>query len=86
MADVKVRSDWDMAFRSVSHGDSLSRWIGWALSPQDLLVLCCLHEAGEHRKKIEELMEDCNFHKENGLLSDGKYDECRKVIMEEWDS
>ena len=30
---------------------------------------------GELWRKIEELLEDCNFHYENGKFQDGEYDE-----------
>ena len=83
MTEVDVRLDWDTALNKVKNGTKLSGVVGWGFSSQDLFVLCCLHEAGRHREKIEDLLEDCNFHTECGLLCEGKYDECRKVIAED---
>ena len=77
----KIRLNWWEALDGVDKGTELSRKIEWGFSTQDLLVLTCLHEADIHRQKIEDLLEDCNFHTENGLLYEGKYDECRKVII-----
>ena len=35
-----------------------------------------------NKKKIEDLLEDCNFHSECGLLCERKYDEFEKHVME----
>ena len=77
----KIRLNWWKALDGVDKGTELSGKIEWGFSTQDLLVLTCLHEADIHRQKIEDLLEDCNFHTENGLLDEGKYDECRNVII-----
>lgn len=74
-----IRSSWHTAF---CENKVTGSKIDWAFSAQDLLVLCCLHEANLHRKEIEDLLEDCNFHSENGMLKNGKYDEFRKTIVE----
>ena len=63
--------------------DSISPKIKWGFTMQDLLILCDLHEAGYFRDKIVDLLEDCNFHIECGLIDDGKYAECRKMILAE---
>lgn len=83
MEDNRIRLDWDKALSEVDGGTELSMAIGWGFTGQDLLVLTCLHEAGLHRQKIYDLLEDCNFHRENALLAEGKYDECRKVIVDD---
>lgn len=79
---IEIKLNWDEVLGNIEHGDELSVDIGWGFTQQDMLVLCCLHEAGKHRQKIEDLLEDCNFHTECGLLNEGKYDECRKVVFE----
>ena len=83
MTENEVRLKWWTALDNVNKGTELSKKIQWAFTSQDLLILTCLHEADIHRQKIEDLLEDCNFHTENGLLSEGKYDECRKLIIED---
>lgn len=80
-AEDAIRLNWWNALDDVDNGTKLSKKIGWGFSTQDLLVLTCLHEANINRQKIEDLLEDCNFHTENGLLMDEEYDECRKVII-----
>lgn len=76
-----IELDWNAALCGVESGTELSADIGWGFTGQDLLVLTCLHEAGLHREKIYDLLEDCNFHRENALLAKGEYDECRAVII-----
>lgn len=86
MTEQEVRLNWDEALTRWENGEfALSGIIGWGFFPQDLMVLCCLHEAGKHQDSIVDLLEDCNFHTECGLLDDGKYDECRKVIFKNMD-
>lgn len=75
-----IRLDWYATLENVNNGAELSLDISWSFTAQDLLVLTCLHEAGIHREKIEDLLEDCNFHRENGLLHEGKYSELREEI------
>ena len=88
MTEQEVRSDWDVALTEYEDGKlSLSSAIEWAFYPQDLMVLLCLHKAGLHRQAIIDVLEDCNFHTECGLLDEQKYDECLKVIikdMQDW--
>ena len=79
MTEQEIRLNWRRAFENADKWDSST--IGWAFSSQDLLVLCDLHEAGLFQQEIVDLLEDCNFHTECGLIDDGKYTECRKVII-----
>ena len=85
MKETEIRLDWNAALYEMEDKETLYSYeIGWGFSTQDLLILCCLHEAGKHRDYIEYLLEDCNFHHECGLLHEHKYDECRKLVFEEW--
>ena len=70
-----VRSDWANALRNVKRGTDLSQIIGWVFSDKDISELARLHKANKFRRKIEDLLEDCNFHYENECFSAGKYDE-----------
>ena len=84
MRDVnEIELNWDKALSEVDDGTELSADIGWGFTGQDLLVLTCLHEAGLHREKIEDLLEDCNFHTENEFLQEGNYAKCREFIFKE---
>ena len=84
MTEQEIRMNWDEALSKWEKCEiEISSTIGWGFYPQDLMVLCCLHEAGRHQQSIVDLLEDCNFHTECGLIDEGKYDECRKVIFED---
>lgn len=85
MKEENIRSDWNHALESVEGGCNLSYAIGWGFTQQDLIVLCALHRAGKHQQKIVDLLEDCNFHRECGLLYEHKHDECMEVIMKDRD-
>ena len=80
MSDNEIRINW---YEALETGNAIGSKIGWGFSPQDLFILCDLHEAGYFREKIVDLLEDCNFHTECGLIDEGKYAECRKVIAED---
>lgn len=85
MTEIEIRSDWAAAL--VNNRDNIgeiSGTIEWGFSYQDLFVLTCLHEMDFERELIEDLLEDCNFHKVCRLLSKHEYDECRKVIAQDF--
>lgn len=75
--DIIIRSNWITAFEK---GEAIGSKIGWSFTQQDLFVLCCLHEANLFRNEIEDLLEDCNFHAECGMLVTGNYLDCRRFI------
>ena len=81
MNEEAIRKDWNTALESVNDGSSLSAIIRWGFAQQDLIVLCALHRAGKHQQKIVDLLEDCNFHTECGLLYKGEYDKCMEVVL-----
>ncbi len=81
MTENEIRLNWYKAFQNKDKWSSST--IEWAFSQQDLFVLCDLHEAGLFQQEIVDLLEDCNFHTECGLMDEGKYDECRKVIVDD---
>ena len=78
--DAEIRRDWASALRAVKHGEDLSHDIDWAFSPRDIKNLAKLHKANRFRKKIENLLDDCNFHTEAALMSSHQYD---KLLNEE---
>lgn len=79
MAEVKrqiaVRNDFKAAFKSVKHGWELSSDLDYSMSKKDLSNLAKLHKAGKCRRKIEELLTDCNFHSAYGAFCKQDYDE-----------
>ena len=70
---AEVRKDFATALRNVKNGSALSGILGWSFSEDDLKELAKLHKSNKFRKKIEELLEDCNFHYECGLMSAKDY-------------
>ena len=74
-----IRRDWPAAFRKVKNGRDLSRKVGWAFYEDDLRTFIKLHKANKFRKKIEDLLEDCNYHTFGSYLSEKDYDGARKA-------
>lgn len=73
--DAMIRKDFAAALKSVKHGDDLSGRLDWSFSPKDISELAKLHKAGKFRKKIEDLLTDCNFHSECSMMAAKQYDE-----------
>ena len=61
---VIIRQDWYTAIKFAKKGTDLSVRIRWSFFQEDFKELARLHKANRGRKKIEALLEDCNFHKE----------------------
>lgn len=76
---AEIRHDWPAAFRRVKRGYDLSGAVGWGFYKDDLRVFLELHKANKFRKKIEDLLEDCNYHTFCGYLSEGDYDGAREA-------
>ncbi len=78
MTGEEIRKDFAKAFDRVEYGFSLSSTLDWGFSNEDIKNLAILHRddtEGKYRTKIEDLLEDCNFHTENEMLQNGEYDE-----------
>lgn len=74
--ELDVRMDWESALKNVKCGSDLSSIIGWSFSSKyDIPILAKLHKSNKFRKKIENLLTDCNFHKEVSDFSNKMYDE-----------
>lgn len=76
--NVELRSDFEQALKNVKDGSDLSSDLSYCLSSLDLKRLATLHKARKYRKKIENLLTNCNFHKECGDFINGNYDEYLK--------
>ncbi len=83
ITDAEIRLDFAKALRNVKNGTKLSGKLGWSFAPDDLMNLMVLHKSNKFRRKIEDLLEDCNFHSECGLLAEKKYDEFERYVMSE---
>ena len=75
---ASIRHDWPAAFRKVRNGRELSGVIDWAFYKDDLRTFLKLHKANRFRKKIEDLLTDCNYHTFCGYLSVGEYDNAKE--------
>lgn len=80
--EAEIRLDFASALRSVKRGTELSYPLGWGFDRDDLMALMELHRSNKFRRKIEDLLEDCNFHKECGLLSEKNYEEFELYVNE----
>ena len=60
--NVEVRKDFATAFKNVKYGTDLSKILDYAFNKHDLKNLASLHKKNKCRRKIEELLSDCNFH------------------------
>ena len=78
-----IRTHWEEAFDMVEAGRDISTYISYMLSDDDVAHLARLHrDQDKYRDKIEDLLTDCNFHKECGDFADGQYSDytsCKKV-------
>ena len=80
--EAEIRLDFASALRNVKRGTELSYPLGWGFDRDDLMALMKLHRSNKFRRKIEDLLEDCNFHTECGLLSEKNYEEFERFVKE----
>lgn len=78
--NVEVRKDFTTAFKNVKYGTDLSKILDYAFNKRDLKNLASLHKKNKYRRKIEELLSDCNFHNVVADFHDKNYD---KYLKEE---
>ena len=75
---AEIRHDWPAALRRVKKGYELSSAVGWGFYKDDLRTFLKLHKANKFRKKIEDLLTDCNYHTFCGHLWAKEYDEAKE--------
>ena len=76
--EATIRHDFAAALRNCKKGTDLSFKLHFAFSDNDITELAKLHKSNKFRKKIENLLEDCNFHYECGKFAKNEYDEFLK--------
>lgn len=79
----EVVGDFPAALKRVRYGYQLSPALRYCFSKDELIELGDLHRSGRFRKKIEELLTDCNFHSECGFLAKKRYSEFVMFVKEE---
>ena len=72
--DATIRLNWADALKGVLKGYKLSSAIGYGLTGEDIAALAALHKKNRYRKKIEDLLEDINYHTECEDFSHGRYE------------
>ncbi len=83
ITQTAIRRNFGEALKMVKKGSELSSKLNYAFGNDDLKELMKLHKANRFRKKIEDLLTDCNFHYESGLLHEKKYAELEKELERE---
>lgn len=73
--DIEIRNDFATALKKCKRGTDLSHLLGYGFSKRDISNLAKLHKSNKYRKKIEDLLEDCNFHYECNEFMQGNYAE-----------
>jgi hypothetical protein len=81
--DAEVRLDFASYLRNVNNTSELAHKLSYGFDSDDLMELMKLHKGNKFRKKIENLLTGCNYHSESALLSEKKYDEFEKFVMED---
>ena len=74
LTEDNIRNNWEQALRQVKKGTDLSYPIQWSFSDNDIFELAKLYKRNKFRKKIWDLLEDCNFHTECGDFAEGNFD------------
>lgn len=67
----------------MKEGGDLSDKIDFSFYKKDLLELTKLHKANRFRKKIEDLLDDCNYHSLSSCLGRKDYDEAVRWIEQD---
>ena len=75
----EIRNDWESTLSQYTMKNvcEISGKIGYGFTDNDIQTLAKLHKNGNEdmKSKIEDLLDDCNFHYESGKFANGRYDE-----------
>lgn len=72
--EAKTRMDYMSALKECRKGREVAKRVRWAFGAKDIAILAKIHQSGKYRKKIEDALEDANFHKESGDFNAKRYD------------
>ena len=75
LENAKIRRNFAEALEKAKRGSDLSFTLRWSFTDDDLTNLARLHKSRKYRKKIEDLLTDCNFHSECSAMANGDYSE-----------
>lgn len=74
LEETKIRRDFKTAFKKIKYGYELSCVLRWSFYKRDIRNLAKLHKSNKYRRKIEELLTDCNFYTECGNFASKNYE------------
>lgn len=75
MTRLQITDNWEKSLRTYSMSE-ISHKLKYCFSKEELKELATLHKETTKkimRKRIEDLLTNCNFHYESGILADGNY-------------
>ena len=84
LEEAELRINIEDALRASRNGSDLSGRLGYCFYRFDCDRLYELHKSGKYRKKIEDLLEDCNYHWLSGPLIRNDYEGTARAIEEEY--
>jgi len=73
LTEEQIRDDWEAALESDMDYSEIAQAIEWGFTREDIITLMELHRENKHRRKIEDLLTDCNYHTECKAWSAGDY-------------
>ena len=81
MREQDIRNNFALAFDQVEDGADLSEKLHFGFSDIDIANLAKLHrDQPKYRRKIFDLLEDCNFHTENADFENGEYEKYLRFV------
>lgn len=75
MTRLQITDNWEKSLRTYSISE-ISHKLKYCFSKEELKELTILHKETTKKivkKRIEDLLTNCNFHSESGILADGNY-------------
>ena len=75
MTRLQITDNWEKSLRTYSISE-ISHKLKYCFSKEELKELTTLHKETTKKivkKRIEDLLTNCNFHSESGILADGNY-------------
>lgn len=77
MARLQITDNWEKSLRTYSLSE-ISNKLKYCFSTEELKELATLHKETTKKvvkKRIEDLLTNCNFHSESGILANGNYNQ-----------
>lgn len=72
---MAIRINFEKTLAKCEYGRDLSEPLDYGFTDEEITELAKLHKANKYRGKIEDLLEDCNFHYECAKFREHDYSE-----------